>query len=113
MEIKGYMVTGTIAGSAVLLSALPGSNTIDSAKMEVANTSGNAGPEVGTFTQPNANQWGPLVTAVGTSTSTIYFGNTYNVGSHLTPTNYSAVGFSSVPLVVRLAVPISGWTNTN
>ncbi len=112
LEIKGYCVVGSVGGSAVLMT-LPDSLTIDSAKMEVANTSGNVGPEIGTFTQANANQYGPIVSAVGTSTTVVYFGNTYNLGTHLTPTNYSTVGFSSVPLTFHFAVPISGWTNNN
>lgn len=113
LEVKGTLVTDSPLGASPILMTLPDSLSIDTTKNGLANTVGNPGPDIGTFTQPNANQHGPIVTATGTSTTVVYFGNTYNVGTHLTPTNYSAVGFTSTTLSFRFSVPISGWTNNN
>lgn len=110
--VRGTFTAGTVAASLATIT-LPGSLAIDSAKTSITNTSGNPGPSVGNYRQGAASNGGRLVTATGTSTSLIYFGDRYADTAGLTPQNGDGVTSNSGVVAVEFAVPISGWVTSN
>ncbi len=115
LVVKGSFTVGTAAASASTIT-LPNSLVIDTAKISIANTSGNPGPHVGDYenSEAVANTAGVIVTATGTSTSLVYFGSSEtNAASALTPANGTSVTASSAVVSVNFSLPISGWANTN
>jgi hypothetical protein len=112
--VKGSFTVGTASGSAATIS-LPGSLIIDSSKISIANSSANPGEKVGDWDNAEAlsDTNGYIVTATGTSTSLVYFGNSSRNGSStLTPAVGTSVTGSSVVMSVNFTVPISGWSET-
>ena len=107
-EVRGTFTAGTVAGSLGTIT-IPSGDAIGT--MSIANTSGNAGPEVGSMTPNGAtNQWAKIVTATGTSTSLVYLGGNLASASALTPTNVSSVVSSSSIISVNFKYPIANAT---
>lgn len=107
--VKGTFTTGTTAASLGSFT-LPSGLSINTSKISISNTTSNPGPQVGTFSAPNANYYGPLVTAVGTSSSLVYVGDQIANSAKLTPQNVSVVIGSTVVVSVNFSVPIQGWS---
>jgi len=112
MHVKGHMVTGTITAATGSI-LLPDSKTIDTAKVELASTSGAVGPVVGNFYQTAASASGPMVLMTTDSTTLVYTGNFYGVANFRQNPNFNTVGYSTTGLHINFSVPISGWTNSN
>lgn len=109
VEIMGTFTDGTTSGT-IATATLPAGVAVDSTKTSVANTTSNPGPWMGYyFTGNGSNQNGPMVTATGTSTSLIYFGQTYNVGTAGTPDLVSNIFPSNKQISLYAKVPVSGW----
>jgi hypothetical protein len=106
-EIEGYVTLGTVAASLASFT-LPNSASLDTTKLIAANTTSVAGQHVGNFFTNAATEFGSLVTATGTSSTLIYFGNLIASASNLVPSNGSAVASSSQILTFKLSVPILG-----
>lgn len=112
LHVYGTFTVGTTAASASTIS-LPGTLTLDSTRLPISNTSANPGPMVGNWEQSEAvaNTRGVIVTATGTSTTLVYFGNSEtSASSAITPGNGNAITASSVVMTVDFLVPILGWT---
>lgn len=106
LQVRGFFTAGTT--SAVLGTfTLPGTYVISTTKSVVANTSAAAGPQVGVITNDlAANQYVPMVTAVGTSTSLVYIGGAINVAGKLTPKNADNEFPTGAVISVFFEVPI-------
>jgi len=112
LYVKGRFTTGTAAASLVSIT-LPNSLTLDTNRISASNTTSNPGEKVGDFVGgTTASHAGAIVTATGTSTSLVYFGNLYANGTNLTPTNGSTNLANSEIQTVTFIVPISGWNTT-
>lgn len=95
IEIMGFGTTGTVAANVGSIS-LPNNYTVNSSKIGVANTTSNPGQKIGWYSQQSAETSGPVLTATGTSTSLIYFGNNNTTTTMLTPsTSISTLALTS------------------
>lgn len=112
LQVSGTFTGGTMAASLGTIT-LPTGLTIDSTKITISNTSSSAGQEVGYFDSTTANSPGPIVTALGTSSSLVYIANNWNGAAHLTPTNMSGVLGNTSFISVSFQVPISGWSSAS
>lgn len=111
LEVSCSVTTGTVAASLASIT-LPSGLTVDTTKIVEQNTTSNPGQSVGKYQQGGINVFGDVVTALGTSTSTLYFGNNNTATARLTPTNGN-VSFASASLTsINFRVPISGWTTS-
>lgn len=108
--VKGTFTTGTTAGSLGSFT-LPSGLSLDTAKISIQNTTSAAGPQCGTWSCPNANYYGPLVTAAGTSSLLVYVGDQIANSAKLTPQNINVVIGSTVITSVNFSVPILGWSS--
>jgi hypothetical protein len=110
LQVRGIFTTGTVTSGVGGIS-LPSGLSIDTNKIS-ANTTSNAGPKVGQWSQDNAADYnGDIVTATSTSASVVYIANQYNNAAHLTPNSFGSIGFSSKMISVNFEVPISGWSS--
>jgi hypothetical protein len=112
MEVLGTFTAGTTAASLVSISLPLG--TINTGKITIANTTSAAGQAVGNFYVNGtsaSNSDGPMVTALGTSTSLVYVGGLVNSATMLTPANGTTVLVSSGVVSINFRVPISGWSS--
>ncbi len=109
LEVNGTFTAGTAAG-ALGTFTLPSGLSLDSAKLSIANTSGNPGPLVGDIqNNGSVNQRANIVTTTGTSTVLVYAtDNTIHTGT-LTPTNVSTWLTGGAVVGVKFSVPILGW----
>ncbi len=103
--VKGTFICGTVAGSLGTIT-LPNSFSIDSAKVQLVNTSGNPGPIIGWAVKGTANDHAGIVTAVTTSTTLVYLAGNLGGTTRLTPTNVSTVFPSSTQTSVEFSFPI-------
>lgn len=109
LQVQGTFTTGTVAGSIASMS-LPSGPTLDTGAISLSNTTANAGMAVGEFTEDGVtNSFCRVVTATGTSTSLVYFGNLTTNSGGLTPQNGNVVAASAKITSVNFSVPISGW----
>lgn len=108
LEGYGSFSTGTVAASLASITLPTGS--IDTTKTSVANTTAAAGPTVGQFFATGASGFGSVVTATGTSSSLLYFGNLTANSTNPIPQNGSAIWPSTTQVSVRFSVPILGWS---
>lgn len=114
VEIQASFTAGTTTTSNGTMT-LPSGLVIDSNKVSINNISTAEGCSVGRYARggsSNAALSGEIVTATGTSTSLLYFANTYNsTSNHLIPTtSVSTTAIITGEVVsVNIKVPISGW----
>lgn len=114
IDITGTFTVGTAAASLASIT-LPTGLSIDSTKITISNTSSNPGQMVGTYdnSEAQANSQGLMVTATGTSTSLIYFGQSQLLNtSALTPGNGTQVTANSVVMSLMCTVPILGFSSS-
>ena len=102
-------VSGTLASI-----TLPNSLTIDTSKISASNTTAAAGQSVGYLAQTTTNNRMEVVTATGTSTSLVYFGDYFGHagGNYLIPQLANTALTGSTVTSVYFKVPISGWSNS-
>lgn len=92
---------------------LPNSLTIDTSRIIAQNTTAAAGQKVGTLVQSVAGNIGHIVTALGTSTSKVYFSTAVTASNTLVPTNSNGFISASALISIDFRVPISGWSSSN
>ena len=103
LDVSCSFVMGTPA-NLIYSITLPSGLIIDSTKITTTNTITSAGQEVGTWSQNAAT--GKIVTAMGTSTSTLYLGGIS--ANWLTPQS-SVAAFNAIQTSINFTVPIQGW----
>ena len=109
--VKGSFTIGTTSATLASIT-LPSGLSIDTTKMSLANTTSNPGEQVGNFeVGTSAGQLGAIVTATGTSTTLVYFGNNVTSAGALTPQNGNTPVSSSQVATVSFRLPISGWSS--
>jgi len=111
LAVECFFTSGT--STAVLASiALPTGLTLDTSRIVASNTTSGGGQSFGTMAQTTSGALNQIVSAVGTSTSLLYFGNSLtNSGSSvLVPQNGSATVNSSSNMSMFFLVPITGWS---
>lgn len=108
IKVYGFFVTGTVA-AAVFAVPLPTGLTIDTTKVK-ANTTAQAGQDIGKWESAAANASGTIITATTSSTTSVYFGGQYAGAVTLTPTNGSTLTNSTTGLSFQFTVPVSGWS---
>lgn len=110
IHVSGYLITGTTTATKMSMT-LPGALALDPAKIGVANTSAAAGQFLGSYGDDGSvDNAGYVVSATGTSTSLVYFGNHQNSTSILTPQNGNNIVTSSNALSIDFWAPIAGWS---
>lgn len=111
--VNCQITMGTVSGTLASVT-LPGSLSIDSSKIGATNTTANPGQVVGMWEANGASgNNGGIVTATGTSTSLLYWGNIFGSTTNLTPQNGSTITNSGNYMSFNFRVPISGWTDAN
>ena len=108
MEINGYWTNGTVAASTASIS-LPGGLSISTSQITRANTTANPGQILGTYAFTAANSCGFIVSATGTSTSLVYFGNSYDTATPLTSQLGNAISASSNDAACTFSIPVQQW----
>jgi hypothetical protein len=108
----GSLTTGTRTGTIVSMSLPPGL-TIDTSAatgITLLNTTAAPGTMVGQWAADTSGYSGTIVTAPGTSTALVYFGNAYqNAATGLTPVIGTSAFPSTSVLSINLSLPILGW----
>lgn len=111
LQVSGTMTLGTVAASLTSIS-LPGSNTIDTTKITLANTTSNPGLSIGAYSANGLSTGsGAIVTALGTSSSLVYLAGNTGATAQLTPSNGSGILSNGISLAVNFSVPISTWSS--
>lgn len=110
MLISCALVTGTTAGSLATMT-IPDSLSIDTTKIITANTTAGSGQLVGYVNQSTAGHMHPIITATGTSTTLLYFGD--GISSTTLVAANGNVMSSSTTSIFNIRIPISGWSNSN
>jgi len=111
MRIRIKFATGTVAAGTGAIS-IPSGYTIDSSKLTTStNTTANPGTMVGTYASNTANNSGIILTATGTSTSSIYPSPNYSSASFTVPVaNISGCLQSANTVLIEILIPITGWS---
>ena len=111
MRIRIKFVSGTTTAGTGAIS-IPSAYTIDSSKLTTStNTVTNAGTMVGTYVSNNANVLGIILTATGTSTSSVYPSPNYSSPALAIPAaNMSGCISSTVTVLIEFLIPIVGWS---
>lgn len=101
--------TGGTVSAALAQISIPSNLALDTGKLP-STTSGNASPIVGNYgVNGQSNQFGSIVMASGTSTTTVYFSGVGNQTTMLVPCLANGPLTSSQPISTQFTVPISGW----
>lgn len=111
IDVKGTFTTGTVAASLATI-GLPNGYVIDTTKVSIQNSSGSPGQKVGTYQAQGASLDGWLITATGTSSTLVYFGNGLTSSAMITPQNGSTVLANSTHTSVEFTLPIVGLSAT-
>lgn len=110
MLISCSFATGTTAGSLATMT-IPDSLSIDTTKIIATNTTAGSGQLVGYVNQSTAGHMHPIITATGTSTTLLYFGD--GISSTTLVAANGNVMSSSTTSIFNIRIPISGWSNSN
>ena len=112
LEVKCFPTSGTTA-AAIGSITLPTGLAIDSGIIKATNTTAAAGQHIGEYQSASGagnNSW--IVTALGTSTSSVYVAGTFAGSSSLIPSaNIGGILGNSTLFSVKFIVPISGWSD--
>jgi hypothetical protein len=114
VELRGSFTNGTNAASLASIS-LPSGLNVDTNKLGRNNTTTQTGEVVGEYWQnaSAASRLGVILTAPGTDTSTIYFGDIWadSGAQHLIPTNGDNIIPTGEEVSFTAKIPIEGWTS--
>lgn len=109
--VQGTLTAGTTAAGFYSIT-LPTGLTIDTGRIAISNTTSTAGQNIGFWTASGTTGGnGSIVTALGTSTSTVYFGG--GTGGSATNTPFSGSGLiaNASTVAFYFTVPITGWNS--
>ena len=109
-SLFGTITMGTTTATTPSFS-FPGSMPgIDTAAITIGNTTGNSGCIVGKWTEGGTiNGNGSIVTATGTNSSLLYFGQANSSSAELTPYLTNGWSVNSQVLSMNAIIPIDGW----
>lgn len=106
VEVQGSFTMGTVAAALGSIT-LPNGYTINTSKVNIQNTTAQAGSAIGTFAENGtATVFGHIVTATGTSTSLVYVASVGASASMLVPSNVSTPFASGGVTSIHFIVPV-------
>lgn len=108
VEVKGSFTAGTLAGALGSVS-LPSGLTVATTKVSINADTSNPCEYVGVMFPVAASQEITLLACTTTSTSVVYTGRAFTVGSRTTPNNANSYMASTQLIHVNFTVPVSGW----
>lgn len=103
-----YWTNGTVTADEAGI-VIPMALRIDTNKITRNNTDAANGVIIGNYAVNAANDSGALLSATGTSTTLIYFGNSHDTATQLIPQVGSSVSNNGSLLSARFRIPILGW----